>query len=135
MQKGSEKLDTAGYRKFGFTTGAIVVLLFGLLLPWLLGFGYPRWPWLVGAVLMLWALLAPASLRPVHLGWMKFGTVMNWINTRLILGILFYGLFVPIGLVMRLFGRDTMHRKLDRRLASYRIESHDEPRDNVERPF
>ena len=66
---------------------------------------------------------------------MKFGNVMNWINTRIILGILFYGMFLPIGVVMRLFGKDPMHRKLDRELPSYRVTSDNDDKSNVERPY
>ena len=60
---------------------------------------------------------------------------MNWINTRLILGILFYGMFVPFGLTMRLFGNDPMRRKLDRDSVSYRIECEPDARENVEHPY
>jgi hypothetical protein len=130
-----QKLDASGYRKFGITTGIIVGLLFGLLLPWLFGFNYPLWPWIVLAVLAGLGLILPLSLQPVYIGWMKFGLVMNWINTRLILGIIFYLMFLPIGLIMRLFGKDPMRRKLDKELASYRVISEDEDRDNVERPY
>ena len=130
-----EKLDASGYRKFGLSTGAIVLILFGLLIPWLFSLNFPTWPWILAGVLAAWALLAPTTLHPVYSGWMKFGLVMNWINTRLILGILFYGMFLPIGMVMRLFGKDPMHRKLDGAQSSYRVPSHDEPRDNVERPY
>ena len=130
-----DTLDASGYRKFGLTTGAIVVVLFGLLIPWLFSFNLPKWPWILGGGLAAWALLAPKTLRPVYVGWMKFGHVMNWINTRLILGILFYGMFLPIGLIMRLFGKDPMHRKLDENQNSYRVQSHHDPKDNVERPY
>ncbi len=130
-----EKLDAAGYRKFGLVTGAIVVVLFGLLIPWIFSFGYPKWPWILAGILAAWGLLAPTTLQPVYVGWMKFGHVMNWINTRLILGLLFYGIFLPFGLVMRLFGKDPMQRKINESITSYRVESHHDARDNVERPF
>jgi len=128
-------LDRKGYRKFGLTTGAIVIAFFGLSIPWLFDLHYPMWPWIVGGTLGLWALAAPASLRRVYVAWMKFGQLMNWINTRLILGVLFYGIFLPFGLVMRLFGKDPMHRKLDETLSTYRVKSHDDSKDSVERPF
>ena len=83
----------------------------------------------------MWALLAPTTLKPVYIGWMKFGNVMNWINTRIILGILFYGIFLPIGIVMRVFGKDPMQRKLDRELSSYRVQSQNNEKSNVERPY
>lgn len=138
-----EKLDARGYRKFGITTGLIVGVLFGLLLPWLLHFFWPDsfsgniplWPWIIMGVLVSLAVIWPMALQPVYIGWMKFGLVMNWINTRLILGILFYLMFLPIGLVMRLLGNDPMKRKLDKSLASYRVISEDAEKDNVERPY
>ena len=135
MTAAIEKLDIRGYRKFGLTTGAIVIGLFGLLIPWIFNLNYPNWPWILGAGLAGWALLAPGTLHPVYAVWMKFGHVMNWINTRLILGILFYGIFLPIGAVMRLLGKDPMHRKLDNNLNSYRVKSHQGPSKNVERPY
>ncbi len=130
-----ETLDNRGYRKFGLTTGGIVISLFGLLIPWVFGLHYPGWPWVLGGALVLWAFLAPGTLRPVYAGWMKFGHLMNWINTRLILGMLFYGIFLPFGMMMRLFGRDPMHRKLDKSMATYRVKSDNDSKDNVERPF
>ena len=135
MSAQIQELDARGYRKFGLTTGVIVIVLFGLVIPWLFSLNYPKWPWILGGGLGGWALLAPTTLKPVYTGWMKFGHVMNWINTRLILGILFYGFFLPIGVVMRLFGKDPMYRKLDKTQASYRVKSHQELKDNVERPY
>ena len=52
-----ESLDAAGYRKFGLVSSAIVVVLFGLVIPWLFSFNYPKWPWIFAAVLGGWALL------------------------------------------------------------------------------
>ena len=135
MSAKIEKLDAAGYRKFGLTTGLIIVVLFGFLIPWLFNLSYPWWPLIIAGVLAGLALVLPIALQPIYIVWMKFGNIMNWINTRIILGILFYGMFMPIGLVMRLFGKDSMHRKLDKKLSSYRVISQNESKDNVERPY
>jgi hypothetical protein len=135
MSATIETLDKAGYRKFGLVTGAIIVVLFGLAIPWLFSLNFPRWPWILGGVLGSWALLLPSTLKPVYVGWMKFGNIMNWINTRLILGILFYGMFMPLGLVMRLLGKDPMHRKMDSGARSYRVECQPEVKENVEHPY
>jgi len=126
MSAKIEKLDAAGYRKFGLTTGLIIVVLFGFLIPWLFNLSYPWWPLIIAGVLAGLALVLPIALQPIYIVWMKFGNIMNWINTRIILGILFYGMFMPIGLVMRLFGKDSMHRKLDKKLSSYRVISQNE---------
>ena len=72
-------------RSFGVVTGAIMAILFGVVLPWLLGHAFPWWPWVVGGVLVLSALVFPAGLRPVYRIWMTFGHALGWINTRIIL--------------------------------------------------
>ncbi|WP_295543843.1 SxtJ family membrane protein [uncultured Thiohalocapsa sp.] len=128
-------LDAAGLRRFALTTAAIVAALFGLLLPWLGGFGWPLWPWALAAVLALWGLIRPAGLRPVYRGWMRFGLLASRITTPLILGLVFFLLFVPMGLVMRLAGHDPMRRKLDPQAATYRVPSRPLPRRSVEKPY
>jgi len=135
MMHSIETLDSAGYRRFGLVSGAMVLFLFGMAIPWLFSFEYPRWPWIFAGILATWALLLPATLKPLYIGWMKFGNVMNWINTRIILGIIFYGLIVPFGLVMRLFGKDPMQRKLDSAVKTYRVDSQNPPRGNMENPY
>ena len=135
MTNPIETLDAAGYRKFGLVSSAIVVVLFGLAIPWLFSLNFPRWPWIFAGVLGSWALLLPTTLKPVYIGWMKFGNIMNWINTRIILGIVFYGLILPFGLVMRMFGKDPMKRQLDNSASSYRVISQKDTKDNLEHPY
>lgn len=135
MSNTIETLDAAGYRKFGLVSSAIMVVLFGLAIPWLFSFNFPRWPWIFAGVLVGWALLLPTTLKPVYIGWMKFGNMMNWINTRILLGIVFYGLILPMGLVLRVFGKDPMKRQLSDSITSYRVESQKEAKDNVEHPY
>jgi hypothetical protein len=90
MMHDIPELDAKGLRSFALTTGGIVVALFGLLLPWLLDLGFPIWPWVLAAVLGVWGLAAPATLRPVYRGWMRFGLLASRITTPIILGIVFY---------------------------------------------
>ncbi len=130
-----EPLDRKGLRKFGLLTGAIVVVLFGLLLPWIFGHGLPHWPWYIAIALWGPALFLPDLLRPVYTAWMRFGMVMGWINTRIILGILFYLLFTPTALLLKLFRVDAMQRKLDAQMKTYRVESGKQSPDHMERPF
>ncbi len=129
------ELDRKGLREFGLVTGGIIAGLFGLFFPWLLEFGIPVWPWLVGGVLGLWALAAPMSLRPVYYWWMRFALVLSRITTPIILGIVFYLVFLPVALVMKLIGRDPMARRFDQGANSYRVPSHKAPRDQLEKPF
>ena len=129
-------LDRKGYREFALTTGAIVAGLFGLIIPFLFGLGYPLWPWVLFGVLTVWGLLAPMTLKPVYTGWMKFGLFMGtYIMTPLIMCIVFFGMFMPMGLVMRLFGKDLLAQKLDKSAESYRVQSDTPPAKNLEKPF
>ena len=129
------ELDRSGLRKFGITTGAMVVALFGLFFPWLLDVDYPWWPWVLLFVLTIWGVVAPVTLRPVYLVWMRFGLLMSRVTAPLVLGIVFFGVVLPMGLVMQLFGRDPMARDLSETMDTYRVESDKPPIKSIERPF
>jgi len=118
--KDIPELDAKGLRKFGLTTGAIVAVLFGALIPWAFGLHYPKWPWVLAGVLGLWALAAPATLNPVYRGWMRFGLLINAVMSRVVLGILFYLVILPTALLMRLAGKDPMRRRFEPDAPSYR---------------
>lgn len=129
------ELDRRGLREFGLVTGGMVAALFGLLLPWLFGFSFPKWPWLVFAVLFIWGIAAPDSLKPVHYWWMRFALRLSKITTPIVLGVVFYALFAPIGLIWRLAGKDPMRRSLDKSLHSYRVLPTKMDNNGLERPF
>jgi len=135
MKIESKKLDNKTLREFGLITGSILVGLFGLLLPWIFEHNFPKWPWIIAGILWVWALLLPATLNPVYRGWMAVGHVLGWINTRIILGIMFYIIFLPVGLLLKMFGKDPMARKIIKSQESYRV-IHSIPKKNhVERPY
>ncbi len=129
------ELDRKDLRSFGFTTGVIVAVLFGLFFPWVLDHAMPIWPWILCGVLIVWASIAPASLRPAYKVWMRFGLLMSRITTPLILGILFFGLITPISFILSLMKRDPLFRKLDSQLDSYRVKSRLLKKHNLEKPF
>jgi len=127
--------DRQELRKFGFVFATGLVLIFGLFFPWVLEKPSPYWPWIVAAVFAGSALILPQILKPVFLLWMKIGHALGWINTRIILGVVFFIIFAPVALLMRLFGNDPMHRRLDQTASTYRINSEKLPRERMERPF
>jgi hypothetical protein len=128
------ELDRKGLREFGLATGGIVAVLFGLFFPWLLERPWPRWPWVIFALLAVWGLAAPISLRPVYRAWMRFGLLMSRITTPLIMGLVFYLLVTPMALVRRLAGRDSLARRFED-TPSYRVPSRKAPIKNLEKPF
>jgi predicted membrane protein len=128
-------MDKKTLRSFGLTSGLIVILLFEFLVPWLRGSGWPAWPWVLSSLLILAGLIVPDALGPVFKIWMKFGQIMNRVNTTIILTTVFFLVFTPVALIMKIIGRDVMHRKFDKNTESYRITSEDQKIEKMERPF
>lgn len=129
------ELDKKGLRQFGFTFGGIIAGLFGLVIPWLFGLNYPYWPWVVLAVFAAWALVVPTTIEPFYKLWMRFGLVLNFVMSRVILGIVFYLVVLPTGMIIRLKGRDPMNRRLDDHVESYRVEHESTNTNQMEKPF
>ena len=128
-------LDQKGLREFGLATGTVIVAIFGLFFPWLLERDWPVWPWVIAAPLWSLALVYPMWLRRVYRTWMHFGLLANRVMTPLVLGIVFFGMILPMALVWRLTGNDPMRRALDPSQKSYRVQSVKSPKEKLEKPF
>ena len=130
----TDPMSSKELRKFGFVTGGMLILFFAGLIPWIWTLSIPVWPFYAAGVLAAMALIWPASLGPVYTVWMKFAEVLGWVNTRIILSVIFFAMFFPLGVIMRLFN-DPMRRKLDETAISYRVESRLPKPENMEKPF
>lgn len=75
--------------------------------------------WGLGVVVGGIGLVRPPFIRPLYLGWMKAAYPIGWLLAHLLLAVVYYGLMTPVGLLMRLFGYDPMHRRFDRAAATY----------------
>jgi hypothetical protein len=86
---------------------------------------------------LLFGAVLPGALRPVYSFWMGLAHILGWINTRVILSILFYIVLAPVSLVMRLFGRDVLQKRFDRSRTTYWHErtANRPARDRYERLF
>ena len=135
MQNLNLNPDKKELRNFGLITGALTPVFFGLLLPWVFEHLFPKWPWIVGILLVLFGLALPITLKPVYKIWMTIGHYLGWINTRIILSIMFYLLILPVGVLMRMFGKDPMARSLNKHQQSYRVNSPAQDKNHVERPY
>jgi hypothetical protein len=107
-------------RKFG--TGMTIVLsALGAIGIWRGRLVAPSVFFFAAVLALLTTLGHPRGLAPVHRIWMTLARALAWINTRIILFLLFYVVLTPVGVVMRLLGRDPLKRKLDRACSSYWI--------------
>jgi Saxitoxin biosynthesis operon protein SxtJ len=130
----SRTYDVKQLRHFGYLVGGI----FGVIGLWPLLWRqeHPRWWALVLTVaLVVPALTAPRVLAPAYRAWMALGEALAWINTRIILGVVFYGVVTPIGLVMRLVGHDPMRRRREHTGESYRVRCVPRPVTHMMRQF
>jgi hypothetical protein len=104
-------------RSFGWTfTGFFVIAgVYGL---WK---GAATLPWLLplAVVTAIVTLTRDTWLTPLNRAWMKFGELLGRVVSPIVLGVIFFGIFTPVGVVMRLFGRDAMYRKFDAAAPSY----------------
>jgi len=122
-------------RDFGLVVGAACASLFGIILPIAKHRAWPLWPWLAAGALIIPALIFPAILRGPYFLWTKLGLALGWINQRIVLTIIFYIIVMPIGLIMRAFGRDPMARRFARQHESYRVPSRSAPARSMDRPY
>lgn len=86
-------------------------------------------------ILVLWALVLPASMKHLFKLWMMIGELLGWVNTRIILGVVFVVLFLPVSIMMRLMGKDPLHLSLTKDATSYRVASTTSPPEQLERPY
>ncbi len=103
--------DTQHLRKFGFVM-AVAFGVFGALFVW------RDKPWgmytlyVAGAFLAL-ALIAPRALGPIEKGWMALARVLQTVMTAVILTLTFFLVMTPMGLFLRLIGKDLLGMKGD----------------------
>jgi hypothetical protein len=82
--------------------------------------------WITAAHFLFIGTLAPGLLKPVYRAWLKFAAMLAWINTRLILGLMFYLVFAPIGLILRLLRVDLIKQRRDAKAETYWIRREDD---------
>ena len=94
-------------RKFGLTVGTAFIVLSGIVY-WS---GNPTVATVlaaIGGLLVLGALMVPAQLLPVERAWMALAHVMSKVTTPIVMGILYFVVFTPVGLVRRALGKNAL---------------------------
>ena len=129
------KCEKSDLRKFGITVGIILLIISGFLF-WKEKESFQIFL-AIGIILFLTSISIPIFLKPVYWIWMIFATILGWIMTRVILSLLFYIIFTPIGLTLRFFGKKFLELRWDKSKESYwnfRTNEHLK-RENYERQF
>ena len=69
----------------------------------------------------------PFWLRGFYKIWMKFAKILGFVNTTIIMLVLFYSIFTPIALILRFLGKDLLDKKIDKNKTSYWIKRESQP--------
>ena len=98
-------------REFGLLIGFAFPFLIGWALPFIGGHSFRTWTLWFGIPSFILAILKPGLLSYPYRVWMKLGHILGWVNSRLILGLVFLIVLQPIALIMRIFGYDPLRTK------------------------
>jgi len=114
-----QQAEGSSDRAFGLVLAGVFLLV--ALGPLRHGHAPRWWAFAVASVFALVALLKPLLLTRLNRLWTKLGILLGKVVSPIALGILFYGVFTPVAIVVRLTGQDPLRLKLDRDADSYWI--------------
>jgi hypothetical protein len=123
VKSGLSQLEQSNreMRKFAITMAVALTILGALV--FFFGSHPERAYWLggIGAAFLILGFLLPIVLKPIHVLWMGLALVLGFFMSRLLLTLLYFVILTPIGLIMRLFGKDLLNEKLQPDAESYWI--------------
>lgn len=105
--------------------GALMAGIASIIAVWpLFAGGALAWPWLMVALLLLaLAWRAPRLLTPLTRAWLRLGHLLGYVNTRVILALVFFVVVTPVALLFRLLGRDALRLKAVKASSYWRSRS------------
>jgi len=113
------KVTAGSERNFGIVFAVFLCVI--ALGPLVHGGAIRWWALAVAACFLACAVFAPQWLKPFNLLWFKFGLVLHHVINPIVMGAIYYGAVVPMGLVLRAMGKDLLRLKRDEKAASYWI--------------
>lgn len=128
-----ESVKASSDRSFGLVFCAVFALV-GLF-PLLRGGSPHAWALVVSVAFALAAALRPGVLAPLNRVWTRLGLVLHSVVNPLVMGVMFFLVVLPTGLVMRLLGRDLLRVRIDKSATSYWIEREPADPDHFKNQF
>ena len=122
-------------RSFGVTIGIILLLIAGFLF-YKEKESFQLFIYIASSFIGI-GFIIPILLKPIYIIWMTFAIILGWFMTRVILSLLFFVIITPIGIILRLFGKDFLDIKKQAIEKSYwniRTNGHLE-KENFEKQF
>ncbi len=107
-------------REFGFVFGIGFPLIFGFIIPYFTGHENRYWTLLISLPFIFFTIFKPFYLLFFYKLWMKIGLTLGWINSRIILGIVYLFVLLPISFIAKLFGYDPLRKNKIKGKVSYK---------------
>jgi hypothetical protein len=104
-------------RGFGLTFAGFFAVVFAA--GWALFDARPYWALALALLFAALALAYPLVLMPLNRLWGLLGARLGHVNNRVLLGVVFYMVITPMGVALRLFGKDLIGRRIDRGAETY----------------
>lgn len=112
------EIELPSNRKFGF----FFTFMFVITAAYFYYSNNVSWAYVfIGAasIFLFVTLLKSDALLPLNKLWMRFGLLLGMIVSPIVLGIIFFGLFTPIALLMRLSGRDELRLNFSHKVSHW----------------
>jgi len=106
-------------REFGLLIGFLFPILLGFIIPAIGGHVFRVWTLWIGIPSIIIAIIHPNLLFYPYKGWMKLGKMLGWINSRIILGLVFIVVLQPIAIIMKILNYDPLRSRKNNQ-KSYR---------------
>ncbi len=107
----TNKISKKQLRDFGLLIGFGLPLIVGWLIPLITGHGFRFWTLWISIPTFLLGLFSPRILSKPYQAWMKLGDLLGYVNSRIIFGLVFITVLLPIAFLMRAFGYDPLRSK------------------------
>ena len=107
----TNRISKKQLRDFGYLIGFGLPLIIGWLIPSITGHAFRAWTLWISIPTLVIGIISPRFLKKPYQAWMQLGHLLGYINSRIILGIVFVAVLQPIAFVMRAFGYDPLRSK------------------------
>ena len=106
-----KKLSNKIIPLFPLFTGILFPLIIGYLIPLFTGHNFRIWTLFFAFPLILIAIISPTKLSNFYKFWIRLGNIIGFINSRIILGTIFFLILMPTAFLMKIFGYDPLRIK------------------------
>ena len=111
------KIKMGSNRNFGL----VFFIVFLIVALWPLTYENPIriWSVIISLIFLILGLMKSKLLTPLNILWFKFGMILGAIVAPVAMGVVFFLVITPIGLFMKIIGKDLLKKRYDKKKATY----------------